>query len=121
MTWTTRTADGLRNVHERTVATGMAHAAELLCAVGSSGDRIWPGERWDPMILSDGHRVGSHGGHGEIRYRVVCAEPDRFVWFAFTVTWLRGWHELSIEPDGEGVRWRHASWSCSSPRGSCGR
>lgn len=96
-----------RNEHQRVVPQSMTQAWQLLATVGSADDRVWPAGRWPAMVLDDGLRPGSRGGHGPIRYRVATVDPGRAVRFDLEPG-LTGWHEFRIDPVGETrVRWTH--------------
>lgn len=108
MTWTTRTRHGLRNVHEREVPATPEEVWALMRSLGSDTDRLWPADRWPPLVLSDDLRPGSHGGHGPIRYRVEDVEPGQAVRFAFDRSnGFVGWHEFRVTPVGHGARLTH--------------
>lgn len=107
MDWTVPTPTGLRNIHRRTVSGPIERAGALLDALGSPEDRLWPSDRWHPMVLSDKHARGSHGGHGSVRYEVVESAPGRSVTFAFRGDGLQGTHRFEVTEDPEGVRWQH--------------
>lgn len=108
MTYSTRTADGVRNVHRRETTGTAELAAEALAALGTDDDRLWPGHRWPVLILDHGPVPGSRGGHGPIRYHVSSVDPGRAVRFDFDMPDLEGWHELSVQEIGEDrLRWTH--------------
>lgn len=105
--WTTGTTTGIRNTHERSTPGPLAVAEDLLGQLGGDDDALWPTDRWPPLRLDDGHRPGSDGGHGPVRYRVVDSDA-RSVRFDLTpATGFAGRHGFTVEPDGDGVRWRH--------------
>ncbi|WP_341975552.1 hypothetical protein LTA6_000175 [Microbacterium sp. LTA6] len=97
MTWTTRTATGIRNVHRRRYSDINA-AWELALRVADPSSRVWPADGWDPMLLDRGITVGSSGGHGAVRYVVSEVEDSRFR-FACTMPQLEGFHEFRREGD----------------------
>lgn len=123
MSWTTRTATGIRNVHERLTPGPHASAAELLENIAERGNLLWPSDRWPPLVLDNGLEPGSDGGHGPVRYHVSDHQPGRSVSFAFDpAAGIRGGHTFSIEAvdagsagdstdsaaaDAGQVRWRH--------------
>lgn len=99
----------IRNVHERSIQAGADAAGALLDGLGRPGDRLWPAQLWEPMVLDRPLAVGADGGHGSIRYRVVEYVPGQRVRFAFTPgTGIEGFHELEIQalPGGR-CRMRH--------------
>ncbi|NNG36472.1 SRPBCC family protein [Nakamurella aerolata] len=112
MSWTTRTATGISNVHQRHTPGPLSRAGELLELVAAPENPLWPSDRWPPLVLDNGLEPGSDGGHGPIRYRVVEHQPGRSVRFAMDDS-IRGGHTLSVEPvpggpgEPEQVCWRH--------------
>jgi hypothetical protein len=72
------------NVHEQVLPTAGPLAEALIDGLAGTDDRLWPHDRWPAMHLDGGLRVGSEGGHGPIRYRVLEHQPGRLVRFAFT-------------------------------------
>lgn len=116
--WTTRTAEGIRNVHTRTTPGPRSRAAELLEAVAEPGNPLWPSDRWPSLNLDKGLAVTSRGGHGPIRYHVTRHVPGSTIVFTMDKGQsFTGWHSLSIEEGDEQrveegsdvgtVRWRH--------------
>lgn len=99
----------IHNIHERTIPAPAADLGPLLDGLGRPGDRLWPSDRWDPMVLDRPLAVGADGGHGPIRYTVTEYEPGRRVRFVFRrATGIAGFHELSIEElPGGTSRMRH--------------
>ncbi|MDO4242439.1 MAG: SRPBCC family protein [Actinomyces sp.] len=99
----------IHNIHERVIAAPADRLGPLLDGLGRPGDRLWPSERWDPMVLDRPVQVGADGGHGAIRYVVSEHEPGRRVRFTFCqATGIEGFHELSItELDAGRCRVRH--------------
>lgn len=97
MTWTTRIANGISNVHRRPYSDIDA-AWELALKVADPGSGVWPGDGWDPMLLDRGIAVGSAGGHGAVRYVVSEVEDSRFR-FVFTMSQVEGFHEFRREGD----------------------
>ena len=102
----------MRNTHERIVTGPFVQVAELLGGLGADGDRLWPGDRWPPMVLDRGTEPGSAGGHDRVRYSVEAAElsgPDRWVAFRFAPHMgLVGTHRFDVEDLGDGrVELRH--------------
>lgn len=90
------------NVHERTIEAPSEEVGALLDRLGSEGDPLWP-RAWQPMRLDRPLQVGAEGGHGGVRYRVSEYEPGRRVRFTFhPATGIDGYHELVVEPFGEG-------------------
>ncbi|WP_019202489.1 DUF2867 domain-containing protein [Tsukamurella sp. 1534] len=92
------------NVHDRVVAAEPAVLAPFLDRLGGPGDVLWPAPAWEPMVLDGPPAVGADGGHGPIRYRVTEVDAGRRVRFEFHSTpGISGYHELTVEPHGEGA------------------
>jgi hypothetical protein len=99
----------LRNVHQRDTAGPLTEAVRLFTTMASPQDQIWPADRWPALRLDQGLAVGSAGGHGAIRYRVIDLTPGQRVRFAMLpASPVQGWHEFTLTglPSGA-VRWRH--------------
>ena len=85
------------NIHKREYNRASNTLSELLDTLSSDNDRLWPREIWPPMILSDGLKTNSAGGHGPIRYCVTSYEQGRAVEFKFTKPKeYRGIHKFEI-------------------------
>jgi hypothetical protein len=63
---------------------------------------LWPTPPWPALRLDRGLEVGSRGGHGPIRYAVSVRERDRIRFDFDPRIGLAGYHELHVEPAGEG-------------------
>ena len=90
----------LLTVHARELPVPAADAGALLDALGGPGDRLWPNDTWpaSALRLEQPLRVGSRGGHGEIRYHVGAYEPGRRVVFVFEPqSGLSGTHETRVD------------------------
>lgn len=93
----------IHNVHSREIDAPADTVGDLLDAMGRGGGRLWPIDRWPtaPMSFNRHLEVGSHGGHGSIRYAVEEYEPGRSVVFRFTPEMaLDGIHRLDVQPLG---------------------
>lgn len=92
------------NVHERVIPASVDAVGRMIDTLGSSGDRIWPHERWPALKLDRPLQVGAAGGHGPIRYRVESYEPGRRVRFRFlSPEGFVGTHGFDVEDAGEGA------------------
>ena len=95
--------DMIRNVHKRAMRGDIDVAESILGELSGPSDELWPRWRWPALLLDRGLQVGSRGGHGSVRYRVVEVEPRR-VRFGFAPrSLLRGEHELSVRIAGKGT------------------
>lgn len=72
------------NVHERVYHHTVEVLGQMLTSLSSDNDRLWPSENWPPMILSNGLKPDSEGGHGPIGYYVSKYEKNSLVEFTFT-------------------------------------
>jgi hypothetical protein len=84
----------ITNIHQRSWSVTPEAVGALLDGLSSPDDRLWPVSRWLPMTLDAGLRVGSRGGHGPVRYKVVRYVPGSEVVFEFDPDrgLLRGCH-----------------------------
>lgn len=93
----------MRNVQQRDVAVTSAEAGRVIDEIATPSRTVWPHRTWPPLVLDDGLRVGSSGGHGPIRYDVAAHQPGASVVFRFDPAGgLDGTHRLAVEalPDG---------------------
>lgn len=99
----------VRNVHERTIAAGGAEVGRMLDTLGTEGDLMWRTDLVPAMVMSDGPRVGSSGGHGLVRYHVTAFEPGRRIEYTMEDgLGLAGTHTFTVSPgEGESTRIRH--------------
>ncbi|QSB06361.1 hypothetical protein [Natronoglycomyces albus] len=87
----------MKNIHERVIEAPVQSVAGLLNNLGQPEDRLWPSEKWVPMVMDRPLAVGAAGGHGEIRYRVTEFEPGKRVRFAFhPKSGIDGTHEMTL-------------------------
>jgi hypothetical protein len=108
----------VRNVHERLVSAPIEVVGPLLDRLGGPDDVLWPSPAWVPMVLDGPVAVGSAGGHGSVRYRVVGHEPGRAVTFELDPGQpFSGGQTVTAEPAGPGrTLLRHAlDWRLSGP------
>jgi hypothetical protein len=106
-----RTWRAVLNVHERRLPISLETAGRILDSVSGSDDRLWPGERWWPMVLDRGLAPGSRGGHATIRYEVAEYVPGRRVEFEFRpmprLPLFRGRHYFEVLARGGATILRH--------------
>lgn len=91
----------MQNIQHRVIKAPADALGVLLDRFASPDDLLWPSPAWFPVILDSGLALGSHGGHGPIRYHVSSYEPGRRVRFEFEPGMgLDGYHELAITEEG---------------------
>lgn len=95
--------DMIRNVHTREMRGDIAEAESILGTLSEPGDKLWPRWRWPALLLDRGLQVGSCGGHGSVRYRVVDLTPQSVRFGFLPRSLLRGEHELSVRIAGQGT------------------
>ncbi|MGE5404548.1 MAG: SRPBCC family protein [Candidatus Saccharibacteria bacterium] len=97
------------NIHERDLKCSVTEAGALLDSLASPEDRLWPHEKWPPMILDKPLGEGAGGGHGPIGYYVEEYQPGNLVRFRFTnPPGFLGTHTFTVDQSGPGVvRIRH--------------
>jgi hypothetical protein len=90
------------NVHERKLPVPAEAVAPVLDSLASKNDRLWPTEKWPPMLLDRGLQIGSQGGHSVVRYKVTSYIPGKRVELEFDpATYLGkigGRHYFEIVP-----------------------
>jgi hypothetical protein len=107
----------VRNHHGRWLDHSPASVGEYLDSLSGVNDRLWPHERWPPMVLDGPLAVGARGGHGPIRYTVTEYEAGRRVVFRFSAPeGFGGTHRFTVVEEKGGARLRHAiEMSVSGP------
>lgn len=96
------------NRHERRIHAHYEEVADLLDSLAGPVDRVWPGDRWPALVMSNGSNPGSVGGHGFVRYSVESAERGRIVMRFDPRMRLDGTHTFSVEAAGSESIVRHA-------------
>jgi hypothetical protein len=87
----------IMNIHQRIIPIGLAELGDLLETLASPDDRIWTTRIIAPMQLDQGLAVGSNGGHGPTRYKVIEHEPGCRIRFQFAPgSPLLGWHQFDV-------------------------
>ena len=85
------------NIHTRNINQPKTKIAELFKTLSSKNDMILATDKWFPMILDNGLKIGSKGGHGPIRYTVQDYQPKKLVQFKFTKPdGFNGFHQFEI-------------------------
>lgn len=88
----------MRNVQQRVIDAPIDVVGQIMDTVSGANDTMWP-DKWPPMTLDRGLTIGSHGGHGPIRYSVSEYEPSRHVRFVPDEgVGLAGYHEFTVAP-----------------------
>lgn len=86
------------NSHKRIINQTSKKVSELLHTLATDNDQIWPTKNWPAMRLKDGLKIGSCGGHGQIRYTIIAFEPGSHIKFKFTKPLgFNGTHELNVK------------------------
>jgi hypothetical protein len=85
------------NIHKRIINQPKISILELFKTLSSENDRMVDTDRWSPILLDNGLKVGSKGGHGPIGYTVQSYDPASFIEFKFTKpTAFKGIHKFEI-------------------------
>lgn len=71
------------NVHKREIRKPVKNVLQLFTTLSTKSDRIWPLDKWPPIRLKNGLKMGSKGGHGPIRYEVIDFNPNSHIEFKF--------------------------------------
>ena len=90
------------NIHKRTINQPKEKVSELFRTLATKEDMIWPYENWPAIRFKDGLTIGSHGGHGLIKYKIVEFIEGEFIKFQFlNPVGFNGTHELNITSTNE--------------------
>ncbi len=85
------------NVHERTVNQPKARVSKLLETMATANDKIWPRENWPAIKFKDGLKIGSYGGHGPIKYKIIEYDLGNAIHFEFLKpSKFKGYHKFEI-------------------------
>lgn len=76
------------SIHKRTIGQSIGVISDILNTLSSNDDKLWPKEKWPPMIFRKGLTVGAIGGHGPIKYSINTYIPGSLIEFTF------------VKPDG---------------------
>ena len=63
------------NYHSRTYNQPKEVITKLFESLTTENDKIWPIENWPAMRFKEGLKIGSRGGHGPIRYKIIEHKP----------------------------------------------
>lgn len=92
----------IENLHTRILHVKLPEAAKLIDSLSSKNDLLWPYEIWPRMILKNGLKIGSSGGHGPVKYFVDDYEPGVHIRFKFTFPkGFNGFHEYHLREEGK--------------------
>ena len=101
----------INNVHERRLDVEPERIGLFIDSLAGPDDKLWPRDKWMPMVLDQGLKPGSAGGHGPVRYRVREHLPGRRVTFQFdsegVVSGLDGRHFFEVLERRSGCYLRH--------------
>jgi hypothetical protein len=98
----------IHNIHRRVIRAEPDVLGELIDAIATPDDRLWPVHDTVPLKLEGPVAVGVRGGHGPARYEIVGHQPGRWVRFEFTrPSSLIGFHEFSVQPHPNGSVFQH--------------
>ena len=91
------------NIHNRVISEPREKVGELLNALGTKNDVIWPNKQWPAIRLNNGVSVGSKGGHGIIGYSIIeFIENDRIVFQFNKPKGFHGTHSFTISSLDQG-------------------
>ncbi|MDK9708258.1 MAG: hypothetical protein OEL83_14535 [Desulforhopalus sp.] len=109
----------ITNIHQRKYQQPPSVLSEILATLSSKNDRLWPHELWPPMVLNNGLKLHSSGGHGPIGYYVSDHDPGKSVEFTFTKPeGFAGTHSFELIAIGdEKTLLRHTIDMDLSPKG----
>ena len=71
------------NIHKRIIHQPKESISKILDSLSSGNDRLWPKEKWPPMIFKKGLVEGATGGHRPIRYSIKKYIPGSLIEFEF--------------------------------------
>lgn len=96
------------DIHTRTFVGDRVAMGQQLETLAGKNDDFWVTDLVPPMKLDRGLALGSKGGHGSIRYRVLRHEAGRMVEFQFAPSiGLDGTHRFEIGGEGDLLTVRH--------------
>lgn len=86
----------ISNIHTRLINQPIVKVAEIFSTLSSENDMMLAIDKWSPMILDNGLKVGSKGGHGRMKYTVQEYNPGKSIKFQFDQKGFDGFHKLEI-------------------------
>lgn len=85
------------NIHKRIIHKPKESISKILDSLSSSNDRLWPKEKWPPMVFRNGLVEGATGGHRPIRYSISKYVPGSSIEFDFLKPdGFKGIHKFEI-------------------------
>lgn len=85
------------NIHSRKIAQPKSNIIGLFKTLATKNDLMLATDKWPAMKLDKGMTIGSHGGHGPIRYTVDAYSPEGYVKFSFTrPKGFHGFHQFEV-------------------------
>lgn len=84
------------NIHKRILSLHISKVGTLLNTLATKNDMMLATDKWSPMKLDQGLKIGSKGGHGPIKYFVTDYQPEKSITFQFDVTGFNGFHRFEI-------------------------
>lgn len=84
------------NIHKRIIDQPKAEIVKLFNTLATENDMMLATDKWSPMKLDKGVKVGSKGGHGPIKYFVTAYQPEKSITFQFDLTGFNGFHRFDI-------------------------
>lgn len=85
------------NIHMRIINQPIISVSKLLETLAKEDDKIWAREKWPAILFKDGLKIGSKGGHGIIRYKIIDYVEGKHIRFQFMKPkGFNGTHEFNI-------------------------
>lgn len=87
----------VNNIHKRIINQPKGNISKILDSLSSNNDRLWPKEKWPPMVFRKGLVEGATGGHRPIRYSIRKYIPGSLIEFNFMKPdGFKGIHKFEI-------------------------
>ncbi len=84
------------NIHKREIKEPKREINILFNTLATKNDMMLATDKWSPMKLDRGLKVGSKGGHGPIKYFVTEYIPEKLITFQFDMPGFNGFHRFDI-------------------------